>query len=128
MKKLISLLAAITLISTGCDSGTSSGYYNDYDGYGYSSEYNTESAYDEPDEPVEPENPYDGYEEGHYAGYEWALENEVDDCDGNSQSFIEGCEEYVSQRNQYQEGQDAYDEWESNQDSYEDYEYDSYPY
>lgn len=31
---------------------------------------------------------------GHEAGYEWAEENDItdsDDCDGNSQSFIEGC-------------------------------------
>jgi len=34
--------------------------------------------------------------EGHDAGYEWAQEQGItdpDDCDGNSQSFIEGCEE-----------------------------------
>lgn len=33
---------------------------------------------------------------GHDAGYEWAEENDIrdpGDCDGNSQSFIEGCEE-----------------------------------
>jgi len=35
---------------------------------------------------------------GHDAGYEWAEENAIideNDCDGNSQSFIEGCEAYV---------------------------------
>jgi len=35
---------------------------------------------------------------GHEAGYEWAEDNDIDDiydCDGNSQSFIEGCEAYV---------------------------------
>lgn len=34
--------------------------------------------------------------EGHDAGYEWAQEQGItdpDDCGGNSQSFIEGCEE-----------------------------------
>lgn len=34
--------------------------------------------------------------EGHDAGYEWAQDQGItdpDDCDGNSQSFIEGCEE-----------------------------------
>lgn len=33
---------------------------------------------------------------GHDAGYEWAEEHDItdaDDCTGNSQSFIEGCEE-----------------------------------
>jgi hypothetical protein len=33
---------------------------------------------------------------GHYAGYEWA-ERTGEDCDGNSQSFNEGCEEYYRQ-------------------------------
>lgn len=35
---------------------------------------------------------------GHDAGYEWAEEHDItdaDDCTGNSQSFIEGCEERV---------------------------------
>ena len=46
---------------------------------------------------------YNGYRctqdcSGHDAGYNWAEENEiddVDDCDGNSQSFIEGCISFV---------------------------------
>ncbi len=49
----------------------------------------------------EPSNPYDDGS-GHSAGYEWAEENDVDDCGGNSQSFIEGCEEYVSQKEEYE--------------------------
>jgi hypothetical protein len=35
---------------------------------------------------------------GHEAGYEWAEQNVIDDidnCGGNSQSFIEGCQAYV---------------------------------
>lgn len=35
---------------------------------------------------------------GHYAGYEWAEDNNInseDDCFGNSQSFIEGCKVFV---------------------------------
>jgi len=35
---------------------------------------------------------------GHEAGYQWAEDNDIDDaddCTGNSQSFIEGCEAYV---------------------------------
>ena len=35
---------------------------------------------------------------GHEAGYEWASNNDIydqDDCSGNSQSFIEGCWQYV---------------------------------
>lgn len=37
---------------------------------------------------------------GHEAGYEWAGENgieSVDDCGGNSESFIEGCMSYVEE-------------------------------
>jgi hypothetical protein len=37
---------------------------------------------------------------GHEAGYEWAEENDIDDifdCEGNSTSFIEGCESYVEE-------------------------------
>lgn len=36
--------------------------------------------------------------EGHKAGYEWAEENDISnesDCDGNSDSFNEGCVNYV---------------------------------
>ena len=48
---------------------------------------------------AEPQNPYsDGT--GHYAGYNWAQEN-GEECDGNSESFIEGCEEYYEQQDQY---------------------------
>lgn len=35
---------------------------------------------------------------GHIAGYNWAETNSIDDpddCSGNSQSFIEGCQTYA---------------------------------
>ena len=38
------------------------------------------------------------YESGYDAGYEWASENDIDsisNCDGNSDSFNEGCIDYV---------------------------------
>lgn len=38
---------------------------------------------------------------GHEAGYEWAEENNIsdpDDCDGNSESFIEGCRAYAEEQ------------------------------
>lgn len=38
---------------------------------------------------------------GHEAGYEWAEENGIDnpdDCDGNSDSFIEGCQSYAEEQ------------------------------
>lgn len=37
---------------------------------------------------------------GHEAGYDWAERNGINDiydCDGNSQSFIEGCQAYVEE-------------------------------
>lgn len=37
---------------------------------------------------------------GHEAGYNWAEENGItdpDDCDGNSQSFTEGCQAYAEE-------------------------------
>lgn len=39
-------------------------------------------------------------ESGHEAGREWAAEHgieDADDCTGNSQSFIEGCQDYVEE-------------------------------
>ena len=47
---------------------------------------------------VEPENPYS--EGGHFAGFNWARET-GGNCDGNSESFNEGCEEYYRQLNLY---------------------------
>jgi hypothetical protein len=38
---------------------------------------------------------------GHEAGYNWAEENGIDDpddCDGNSNSFIEGCRAYAEEQ------------------------------
>ncbi len=49
----------------------------------------------------EPENPYNEGS-GHSAGYEWAEENDVGSCGGNSDSFIEGCEEYLLQQENYE--------------------------
>lgn len=63
--------------------------YEEYDDYSY-------------------ENPYDDGS-GHSAGYEWAEENDVDSCGGNSDSFIEGCEEYVNQRDEQENYEDEYD-------------------
>jgi len=38
---------------------------------------------------------------GHQAGFDWAQENDLTDeseCGGNSQSFIDGCEQFVQAR------------------------------
>jgi hypothetical protein len=55
-----------------------------------------------PAECTEPENPYDE-DSGHSAGFEWAQENNTGSCGGNSDSFIEGCEEYQSQEDKYEQ-------------------------
>ena len=37
---------------------------------------------------------------GHEAGYQWAEDNAItspDDCSGNSDSFLEGCESYAEE-------------------------------
>jgi hypothetical protein len=49
---------------------------------------------------VEPENPYNE-DTGHYAGYSWAQENS-EACDGSSESFNEGCNEYYAQLDAYE--------------------------
>lgn len=56
---------------------------------------------------------FHGYEctddcSGHEAGYQWAEDNDIDDpddCGGNSQSFIEGCQAYAEEQ-QEEEGTD----------------------
>ncbi len=47
-----------------------------------------------------PANPY-SEGTGHYAGFEWAERNDAGSCGGNSTSFVEGCEEYVRQSEEY---------------------------
>lgn len=48
---------------------------------------------------------------GHEAGYDWAEENGIDDpddCDGNSDSFIEGCQSYADDQGDEVEYSDDY--------------------
>jgi hypothetical protein len=52
---------------------------------------------------AEMENPYSNGT-GHYAGYEWA-ENNGGSCNGNSESFNEGCEEYNRQLEELEKSQ-----------------------
>ena len=63
-------------------------------------DYSTNNFLSEDCSSIEPDNPYD-IGSGHYAGYEWAQERDVSSCGGNSQSFIEGCEEYLYQMEAY---------------------------
>src|SRR4051812_21034470 len=59
-----------------------------------------------PDEPIGESKEFGGYActedcSGHEAGYQWAEENGIDDpdnCDGKSNSFIEGCITYVKEQ------------------------------
>lgn len=52
----------------------------------------------------EPSNPF-SEGTGHFAGWAWAEEKSVSSCGGNSSSFIEGCEEYLSKEQEFKECQ-----------------------
>lgn len=47
-----------------------------------------------------PRNPYNKGT-GHYAGFEWASEKTPIRCGGNSGSFIEGCQAFLDQQEDY---------------------------
>jgi hypothetical protein len=79
LKVLIELAILLLLFSVGCSS-------------------NKESS-SKKIECQAPSNPYE-MESGHHAGFEWAHEN-GGACDGNSDSFNEGCNEYYSQKSSY---------------------------
>jgi hypothetical protein len=80
MKKLIGFAVLLTLFSAGCPSNPGSS--------------------SKKSECRSPENPYDEGS-GHYAGFQWAQEN-GQSCNGNSESFNEGCREYFRQQNTYE--------------------------
>jgi len=66
--------------------------------YGYKVE--TKGVTEKPDcSSLIPQNPYDS-DSGHSAGFEWGASGKS--CGGNSDSFIEGCEEYQNQESAYQ--------------------------
>lgn len=51
---------------------------------------------------------------GHEAGYEWGEENGIDDpddCDGNSESFIEGCRSYAEEQQEELSRSEEIDEY-----------------
>jgi hypothetical protein len=69
------------------------------------------SAYDDSEQAAEEAPTYSGESfdgnpcigdcSGHEAGYQWAEENGIDDpdnCGGNSNSFIEGCQSYAEEQ------------------------------
>jgi len=81
MKRILLISFALLLVGAGCGSSSSV------------STYGSGSTVQR-----EPENPY-ATGSGHYAGFEWA-ERTGGVCNGNSQSFNEGCEEYYRQLEQ----------------------------
>lgn len=102
---IASVLFAFSLLLYGCNSSGNSSY-PDYDSNIPIDDYDYED-----EEPVTSDN-WSCTEDcsGHEAGYEWASEQGItdpDDCGGNSDSFIEGCEAYA---NEYQmEDEDYYE-------------------
>lgn len=64
------------------------------------------AADDDSDSPASAGLTFHGYDctvdcSGHEAGYQWAEEHDItdeDDCDGNSESLIEGCKAYVQEQ------------------------------
>ncbi|OGT05856.1 MAG: hypothetical protein A2103_03780 [Gammaproteobacteria bacterium GWF2_41_13] len=92
---------ALLLLLIGCGGGSSN---------------NLESADVSPNngesQCAEPQNPYiEGT--GHYAGFEWAMNN-GGACDGNSESFNEGCQEYFQQEDDYSKCVDSDDDGNDN--------------
>ncbi len=106
------IIAIFALSSLGGSSSGGSYNYDDYEEVNYE-----QDVYDSSDRITS-----DNWEctvdcSGHEAGYEWAANNGItdpNDCGGNSDSFIEGCEAYA---NEYQMENEYYEE---------DYYYDSY--
>jgi len=87
--RYVTLLLTLTslLLITGCTSSKSS---------------DNDEERDADRHCAEPQNPYtEGT--GHYAGYEWAEEHGSGNCNGSSESFNEGCEEYETQESEYEE-------------------------
>lgn len=84
MEKILFVLIVSIVFLSGCSA-------NSYDSLGDESVKGCES----------PSNPYnDGG--GHDAGFNWAEEKDVGSCGGKSDSFIEGCEEYLRQQSRYE--------------------------
>lgn len=102
--KIIILAFLILFVLSGCSSQDSSSYDNynesDYNDTSDNDEYTSENQEESDDTEY-----FNGYEciddcSGHEAGYNWADEkgiDDIDDCGGKSQSFIEGCESYVEE-------------------------------
>jgi len=82
MKKTLLLGIILALILSGCEKSPSA----------------TPTKKTKAEDCVSPHNPYP--EGGRFAGFNWAAEN-GGNCNGNSDSFNEGCAEFVRQLNEY---------------------------
>lgn len=92
-KYLLVLMVSVLLLSWCWESESSNNYSSDY--------YQDNNSYtDSTEECIEPENPYWDWW-WHDAWYNRAEENGVDSCGWNSDSFIEWCEEYLAQQEDY---------------------------
>ncbi|WP_287195361.1 hypothetical protein [Mesorhizobium sp.] len=68
--------------------------------------------------PSSAQETFEGYDctadcSGHEAGYDWAERNgvtEANDCDGNNQSFNEGCQAFVEEQQPLPDEEDTSDE------------------
>jgi hypothetical protein len=80
------MVFVLTILFSGCDSDSTT--------------FNQKSTTSKnKQECTEPQNPY-GDGGGHDAGFKWAMEN-GGECNGNSDSFNQGCAEYYRQLEQY---------------------------
>jgi len=101
MKRVLILLTIMTILA-GCwsTSDTSKNYIEQDNSYSIWNNYewwlNTNSV---SKNCHEPENPYSAW--GHYEWFEWAREK-WRSCGWNSSSFIEWCEEYYYQLENYE--------------------------
>ncbi len=96
MRILVLSLLVCSVLLSGCSNRES--YDDNFD----SSEY-VNSGYDtNEDDRITSDNwNCTGDCSGHEAGYEWASDNDIsdpDECNGNSDSFIEGCQAYANEQ------------------------------
>lgn len=88
MRKFFLIILLFLSLGVGCNEKKNSSYISN-------KSTSNESCYS-----LEPSNPYN-IGSGHYAGFEWAESKQPTVCGGNSNSFIEGCEEYLRQEEDY---------------------------
>ena len=107
MRSLIVVATFLSILMSACGgfSGSSGSGYRYADDSPSEAEFDEDAAYDRAVDDLSYETygsigePYGCTEdcEGHEAAFEWAKENEITDgsCDGDSDSFNEGCQAYA---------------------------------